>query len=158
MSLYGNIVFTTDFSGHSIAAFDHAKALADSFGGHITLLHVIDPSVHLAVSFQAHIPTVQVDGDWSAKARDFAKKKFDELFPADVRSKYKLELNIVEGTPFVEIIKFAKDKKADLIVMATHGLTGLKHLLIGSTAEKVVRKSPCPVLTVRPEGQEFEAF
>jgi len=59
------------------------------------------------------------------------------------------------GTPFLEIIKAAKQKEVDLIVMATHGRSGLSHILFGSVAEKVVRKSTCPVLSIRPPEHEF---
>lgn len=69
------------------------------------------------------------------------------------------ELNVVpevaEGTPFEEIVRFARDKDIDLIVMGTHGHTGLAHLFLGSVAEKVVRRAPCPVLTVRHPEHEF---
>jgi nucleotide-binding universal stress UspA family protein len=58
--------------------------------------------------------------------------------------------------PFVEIIKTARERKTDLIVIGTHGRTGIDHMLFGSTAEKVVRKAPCPVLTVRMTGKEFK--
>ena len=57
--------------------------------------------------------------------------------------------------PFVEIVTFAKDEETDLIVIGTHGRTGLKHMLIGSVAERVVRRAPCPVLTVRPDEHDF---
>ena len=60
-----------------------------------------------------------------------------------------------EGTPFLEIIRYAREHEIDLIVMGTHGRSGLGHVLIGSVAERVVRKSPCPVLTIRPGGHEF---
>ena len=60
-----------------------------------------------------------------------------------------------QGTPFLEIIRYAKEKDIDMIVMGTHGRSGLVHMLMGSVAEKVVRKAPCPVLTVRPEGHKF---
>jgi nucleotide-binding universal stress UspA family protein len=66
---------------------------------------------------------------------------------------YKVVLK--EGEPFVEIIQIAKKNSADLIVMGTHGRSGLDHILFGSTAEKVVRKSPCPVLTIRLPGRKF---
>jgi nucleotide-binding universal stress UspA family protein len=66
-----------------------------------------------------------------------------------------VEKIIVRGVPFVEIIKTAKDRNVDLIVIGTHGRTGIDHMLFGSTAEKVVRKAPCPVLTVRVAGKEF---
>jgi nucleotide-binding universal stress UspA family protein len=67
-----------------------------------------------------------------------------------------VEKAVVRGVPFVEIIRTAKDKNADMIVIGTHGRTGIDHMLFGSTAEKVVRKSSCPVLTVRMAGREFK--
>ena len=63
---------------------------------------------------------------------------------------------IVRGRPFVEIIRYAREKKIDIIVVGTHGHSGLTHILMGSVAEKVVRKSPCPVLTIRHPDHEFE--
>ena len=60
-----------------------------------------------------------------------------------------------DGPPFLEIIRYAKSNDIDLIIMATHGRTGLAHIMIGSVVEKVVRKAPCPVLTVRPSGHQF---
>jgi nucleotide-binding universal stress UspA family protein len=66
------------------------------------------------------------------------------------------EKMVVRGVPFVEIIRIAKERSADLIVIGTHGRTGIDHMLFGSTAEKVVRKSSCPVLTVRIAGKEFK--
>ena len=59
------------------------------------------------------------------------------------------------GVPFLEIIRYAKELEIDLIVLGTHGRTGLAHVLLGSVAERVVRKSPCPVLTVHPKGHQF---
>jgi nucleotide-binding universal stress UspA family protein len=67
-----------------------------------------------------------------------------------------VERIVTRGVPFVEIIRIAKEQNADLIVIGTHGRTGIDHMLFGSTAEKVVRKSPCPVLTVRMAGREFK--
>jgi nucleotide-binding universal stress UspA family protein len=62
----------------------------------------------------------------------------------------------VHGTPFLEILRMAKEKNVELIVVGTHGRTGLDHVLFGSTAEKVVRRAPCPVLSVRLPGKEFK--
>ena len=76
--------------------------------------------------------------------------------PGDVVKVKDVEQAVVRGVPFVEIIRTAKEKNADMIVIGTHGRTGIDHMLFGSTAEKVVRKSPCPVLTVRMAGKEFK--
>jgi universal stress protein A len=62
---------------------------------------------------------------------------------------------VVDGSPKAEIIKYARKQNIDLIVLSTHGRTGLPHMIIGSVAESVVRTAPCPVLTVRPEGHQF---
>ena len=67
----------------------------------------------------------------------------------------KVETNTIEGSPFVEIVSFARQKEVDLIIMTTHGSGFIKHLLIGGTAERVVRKSPCPVLTIKNPEHEF---
>jgi len=80
-----------------------------------------------------------------------------EKWGAEISPKVKdIEKMVVRGVPFVEIIKTAREKNADLIVIGTHGRTGIDHMLFGSTAEKVVRKAPCPVLTVRMAGKEFQ--
>jgi nucleotide-binding universal stress UspA family protein len=63
--------------------------------------------------------------------------------------------SVITGTPFVEIVRYARERNMDLIVMGTHGRSGLAHALLGSVTEKVVRKASCPVLTVRPEGHQF---
>jgi universal stress protein A len=62
---------------------------------------------------------------------------------------------VVEGSPKAEIVRYARKQDIDLIVLATHGRTGLSHVLMGSVAESIVRTAPCPVLTVRPEGHQF---
>ena len=67
-----------------------------------------------------------------------------------------IETRVLEGTPFNELIKAAREENADLLIMGTRGLTGIKHVLIGSTAEKVVRKAPCPVLVLKPEDFDFQ--
>jgi len=90
---------------------------------------------------------------------DMQKSAWKEMdkWGEEVSDKVKsVEKMVVRGVPFVEIIKTAKGKNADLIVIGTHGRTGIDHMLFGSTAEKVVRKAACPVLTVRIAGREFK--
>ena len=73
----------------------------------------------------------------------------------DRRKKYKRISALLEGNPASDIVKFAQSQEIDLIVIATHGLTGIKHLLLGSVAEKVVRMAPCPVFTVKVFGKSL---
>ncbi|MBI4831209.1 MAG: universal stress protein [Candidatus Lindowbacteria bacterium] len=84
-----------------------------------------------------------------------ALREFESATTPDVLSRLDYEVSCVRGTPFVEIIKFARDNRVDMIVMGTHGHNALESALMGSTAEKVVRKAPCPVFTVRKPGYRF---
>jgi nucleotide-binding universal stress UspA family protein len=84
-----------------------------------------------------------------------AEEAMSKFVTEETRKEVEVETAISQGTPFLEILKFAKDKEIDLIVIATHGRTGLRHVLFGSVAEKVVRKSPCPVLSIRHPEHEF---
>ena len=77
------------------------------------------------------------------------------LIPADVRAGLDVEHVILRGMPFLEIIRYAKANEVDLIVIGTHGRSGMEHIIFGSTAEKVVRKAPCPVLSVKPAQHAF---
>ncbi|MFQ5842845.1 MAG: universal stress protein, partial [Thermodesulfobacteriota bacterium] len=83
------------------------------------------------------------------------RKQLDEFIPPEMQKGIKTETIHRVGTPFLEIIRAAKQREVDLIVMATHGRSGLSHILFGSVAEKVVRKSTCPVLSIRPPEHEF---
>ncbi|MFA5074448.1 MAG: universal stress protein [Nitrospirota bacterium] len=145
------ILFPTDFSNGARAAMDHAVSLAQNYHAKLILLHVIQD---IAVSEWYIPPSLSV----SAITEDLEKNAQQEMekWAADLSVNIKnMEKIVVRGVPFVEIIKTARDKNADLIVIGTHGRTGIDHMLFGSTAEKVVRKSPCPVLTVRIVGKEF---
>jgi nucleotide-binding universal stress UspA family protein len=80
---------------------------------------------------------------------------FDRLVKENHLERFTVHREVREGTPFSEIVRFAKEQQIDLIIMGTHGHTGLTHMLLGSVTEKVVRKAPCPVLTVRHPEHEF---
>lgn len=87
--------------------------------------------------------------------QEASQKALDELPDPDWVDGVSVVREIRVGTPFVEIVRYAKSSDVDLIVIGTHGRSGLAHVLLGSTAERVVRKAPCPVLSVRPEGHDF---
>jgi nucleotide-binding universal stress UspA family protein len=145
------ILFPTDFSQGARAAMDHAVSLARDYKATLILLYVIQ-DISIA---EWYIPSSLSMNDLIEDMQKSAWKEMDRWageVPAGVTTTEKM---VVRGVPFVEIIRTAKEKNADLIVIGTHGRTGIDHMLFGSTAEKVVRKSPCPVLTVRIAGKEF---
>ena len=144
MTIFRRILVPHDFSDAATHALRVAVRLAKEHGGRLTILHVVTP----------YMPVVQLPevAGWISD-RDIvagAKRSLDELVRRELRGReappacFEVEL----GDPYARIVKAAA--KADVIVMATEGRTGLSHLLIGSVAEKVVRHSPIPVLTVRP--------
>ena len=140
------IVVPTDFSQNSLRALEQAVDFAKRFEAEIVLVHVLESPIYPAMTFgagAANLPAIQQE------MRDTLAEHLQKLCAEEIPEGLKARAVTREGNPFVEIIAAAKDEGADLIVIATHGHTGIKHLLLGSTAEKVVRKSPCPVLTVR---------
>jgi len=146
------ILFPTDFSNGARAAMDHAISLARDYQAKLILLYVIQ-DISIA---EWYIPSSLSVADLVEDMQKSAAQEMDKWI-ADVSVSVKnVEKMVVNGVPFVEIIKTAKEKSADLIVIGTHGRTGIDHMLFGSTAEKVVRKAGCPVLTVRIAGKEFK--
>ena len=95
-----------------------------------------------------YVPHVTVD-ELYKDIENGAQKELDKLFAEELRGFDRVEQKIMKGIPYAEIIKFAEDNKADMIVIGTHGRKGLDRIIFGSTAEQVVKNSSCPVLTVR---------
>lgn len=146
------ILFPTDFSQGARAAMDYAMSLAQDFKAKLILLYVIQ-DISIA---EWYIPSSISAADLVEDMQKSAEREIDK-WEIEVAGKVRdVEKMVVRGVPFVEIIRTAKERKADMIVIGTHGRTGIDHMLFGSTAEKVVRKSPCPVLTVRMAGKEFK--
>jgi nucleotide-binding universal stress UspA family protein len=139
-----NILVPIDFSEFSQKALAHAVPLAEKFGAKITLVHVVEPSIYpetLLVSPEREEMNIQFTVDGRNLLETLRREKIDPAIPSDAI--------VLVGRPYAQIIEAAQSKNADLIVIATHGYTGLKHVLLGSTAERVVRHATCPVLTVR---------
>ncbi len=139
------ILVPVDFSEYSKMALDYSIEFSKKFNSELILIYVIEPIVYPSDFGLGQIPINQVDFEIQSKAEEELKKLIEEKVPADVKASF----TVKTGKPFLEIINAAKELNCDLIIIATHGHTGIEHILFGSTAEKVVRKSPVPVLTVR---------
>ena len=145
------ILLPTDFSENSAGARNHACALAESFDDELHLLHVLEIQV-------STMPDLAMGFAWPQQIKESqqaAQRALEEMVKDPSLKERKVECALAEGSPFLEIVQYAKQEDIDLIVMGTHGRSGLAHLLIGSVAENVVRHAPCPVLTVRPESHTF---
>lgn len=139
------ILVPVDFSEYSKMALDYSIEFSKKFNSELILIYVIEPIVYPSDFGLGQIPINQVDFEIQTKAEEELKKLIEEKVPSDVKASFIVKT----GKPFLEIINAAQELNCDLIIIATHGHTGIEHILFGSTAEKVVRKSPVPVLTVR---------
>lgn len=145
MKPFDKILTAVDFSESSDFAFEYALTLAKQFQSELTILHVINEPVDLRGFYVPHISFEQLEKEIEEGAGKMMEK-FCQSRMADFTN-FKTE--IVTGIPYEEITKKAADVSASLIVLGTHGRTGLDHIIFGSTAERVVRSSSCPVLTIR---------
>jgi nucleotide-binding universal stress UspA family protein len=146
------ILVPTDFSKFSQHALTYAAAFAEKFGAELYLLHVVQD---LALVIPEVIPVEPPLTPSVQQLTTAVQSAFDRLIEENRLRGLTLHREVREGTPFYEIIRYAREATIDLIVMGTHGHTGLAHVLLGSVTEKVVRKAPCPVLTVRHPEHEF---
>ena len=144
----GKILVPVDFSEHSRKALRYALAFANQFDAEVTLVHIVEQMVY--------------PGDWMyppLAVTDFASEKREQMIErlrsldagSGVRTNHVVRL----GRAWQEVVEIARESQTDMIILATHGYTGLKHVLLGSVAEKIVRHAPCPVLSVRPEERDF---
>jgi universal stress protein A len=132
---FSNILCPVDFDQNSLAAVPYAAELALERNATLHLLHVLDPE---AFSF--------------GKIESAAQTKLEQISHQKLKVGTRYELLVIAGDPAVEILQAATRLNIDLIVMATHGRTGLRRLALGSVAEPVVREARCPVLTVKPKA------
>jgi nucleotide-binding universal stress UspA family protein len=131
------ILYATDFSSHSNQAYFHAVALAEKHGASLTITFVYAPGT--------------MSADAAGDDGEYWRNQLEQIRPVDAR--IPVHHVFLEGDPATEIVRFATDAGMELIVMGTHGRTGLERLLMGSVAEKVMRDAPCSVLVVKlPKG------
>ena len=143
--MFKTILFATDFSESSDHAFRYALSLARKFDSRLVIIHVINEPVDLRGFYVPHISFDKLEEEIEQGAR----KMMEKFCRTHAEGYANIETHVVPGIPYDEIIKKADEVAADLVVVGTHGRTGLDHVLFGSTAEKVVRKSPIPVMTIR---------
>lgn len=146
------ILLTTDFSEYANYALSYATEFAHKFKAEIGLLHVIEPIIAPTDFTWENYDIAELE----KKSREYTQQSLEKLIRDKIPEDIKAYSVIRYGRSFEEIIRCSKEDSYDMIIMSTHGLTGISHILFGSTAEKVVRKSPVPVLTVRDPGHKFE--
>lgn len=150
-SSLGTVLVSTDFSAESLKAVRYAAALLRQFEGTLHLVHVHDVDYSYAVPALVAIPPMVTVGEVEAYCRGELQKVGDAYASTALRP----TLHCATGRAFHEICELAKQLPADLIVISTHGRTGLQHFVLGSTTERVVRYAPCPVLVVREIERDF---
>jgi nucleotide-binding universal stress UspA family protein len=145
MLSFKKILAPTDFSEASCAAIEQAAELADRFESELCLVHVVEP-----------MPSTSPDFDYGFDVSSYepglyasAEERLQEIQQARVARTVASRCVLCYGEPAREIVRVGQEEATDLIVIATHGLTGWRHLVFGSVAEKVVRMACCPVLTLR---------
>ncbi|HEX9869737.1 MAG TPA: universal stress protein [Candidatus Tectomicrobia bacterium] len=160
-----NILVPVDYSDHSCQALQWGASLAEKYGARLLLLHVVPAAVEdvspqgaQSMSPGPYYYEVPAPGVWirhplilafeeeaQVELHAFARKALKEAVPVQVK--------VAVGKPAEEILRIAREESVDLIVMGTHGRTGIRHLLLGSVAEAIVRYAPCPVCMVRIRGE-----
>ncbi len=151
LSQIKNILLPTDFSEYSKKALPYAVSLAERYKAKLHVLHVFEQRIHPAF----YLVDKETPFDLDSGLRDRALDALDEFVYNDLRGQIDFKCEVASGKPFLEIINYARDNEIDLILIATHGLTGLQYMIIGSTTERVVRKAPCPVISVKDPEHEF---
>ncbi|MFQ5591916.1 MAG: universal stress protein [Phycisphaerae bacterium] len=150
---FGNILYPTDFSELSREALAYVREITDTYDAQLHCLHVVDEAYQY---WSALGPESIPVGPPPEDMLELGRTRMEE-FRAQYLTGFSREpvAHVCIGTPFAEVIGYARDHAVDLIVMATHGRGAIAQVLLGSTTEKVVRKASCAVLTIRARNQEF---
>ena len=167
---FRHVLVPTDFSEPANHALRYAAEEATLHNARVTLLHVQPSDTGTDVYYVSGAPAAGLEGGFDLVAggrlggppvseptvvrRDHSEEamtKLHDLVPEAFRGSWQVAITV--GRPAEAIVRLAQERGVDLIVMATHGRTGLEHMVLGSVTEKVVRLAPCPVLTVKPKGE-----
>ena len=147
------ILYPTDFSELSLHSLHYARSFCRTYQASLHCLHVVDEALRYWMAMgPSEIPAGVATEDLLKNA-ELEMARFKERHLGDVP--YDVLTKVTVGSPFVEIVRYAREQAIDMIVMATHGRSGLSHVLMGSVAERVVRGAPCPVLSIRNPQHEF---
>lgn len=145
MIALSHVLVPTDFSETSDAALAYGKAFADAFGATLHIVHIIEEPYGQPWAVEAYgFSLSALQDEWVKEAA----ARMSKILTDEERTALKAATSTVLGHPVMEILRYAKDHDIDLIVMGTHGRGPLGHMVMGSVAERVVRKAQCPVLTV----------
>jgi nucleotide-binding universal stress UspA family protein len=151
MDRFESILWPTDFSKQARRALPWVNGMARRFAARVKIVHVVSPTVAL-VSMTGHATTVT--NAYFDEMKQHAIEALEGIARQDIASDVSSTTEVLVGSPAREIASVAEREGIDLIIMATHGETGLMRLVTGSGAEKVVRFAPCPVLSVPPDGSD----
>jgi nucleotide-binding universal stress UspA family protein len=143
--MFKTILFPTDFSEGSAAAAAYVEDLAGKYGSKVCLAHVI---YDIAKASSWYVPSIDMEKFYE-ELREGAEEEMDKFASENLSGLKDIEKVVTTGVPADGILELVEEKGADVVVMGTHGRSGIDRVLFGSTASKVVRHAPCPVLTVR---------
>lgn len=148
-----HVLVPTDFSETSEAALAYGKAFAEAFGATLHVIHIIEEPYGQPWAVEAYgFSLAALQDEWIKEA----ETRMAKILTDAERTSLQAVTRTVLGHPVMEILRYAKEQAADLIVMGTHGRGPLGHMVMGSVAERVVRKAPCPVLTVHAQERPKE--
>ncbi len=150
------ILLPTDFSECASYARSYAASFARSMNASLLCVHVIEP-MPPAIGYTGLTEPLPM-ADFADEMQDSAARELPKISGAVEFAGLNVEEIITHGEPATEIVRLAHERSVDLIVISTHGRTGLQRMLFGSTAESVVRRAPCPVLVVKPPREKRPAI
>lgn len=144
------IMVPLDFSEHARKALRYAVKLAEQFGSEIELVNVVTPTIYAeGIVFPVAMENLELEN------KKHAREQLERITRDAAVEHITWKTTVLMGSPYDEIVRLAMERQTDLLLITTHGRTGLQHFLLGSTAERILRHAPCPVMVVRDKEHEF---